>query len=120
MGGCWRAVALKTFFICSLADFKFGRGFFYVRKIVFLGLKIFPVFFVVEHGRLIGDLPIIIDRQGMTLVTPSRWGNCLPGRKHGAAGTERESRCAGNNDEFFHELSPEVEIERYITYVELC
>jgi hypothetical protein len=112
-------VALKTFFVCSLADFKCGRGLFHVRKIVFLTLEIFPVFFVVEHGRLIGDRPIIADRQGMALVTPSRWGNCFPGGKHGAAGTESESRSAGNNNEFFHELSPEARWQR-CNVAELC
>ena len=75
VGGSWRAVALKTLFVRNLADFKVGSGLFNVGKVVLFTLKIFPVFFVAQHGSLIGHMPIVIDRQGMALITSPRWGN---------------------------------------------
>lgn len=108
MRGCRGVVALETFFVRCLANFKSGRRFLTVRKIVFLALEIFPVLFVTECRCLIGYMPVIIDRFCMTLITSSRWGNCLPSREHGAARSERENRCAGKNTECFHDVSPEV------------
>jgi len=104
MSGCWRAVALETLFVRNLADFKGGSGLFSVRQVVLFFLKIFTVFFIAEHGGLVGDMPIVADRQGMALVTSSRRRNCLPGGKHSAADTEGESRGKGNYNEFFHGL----------------
>jgi len=113
MSGCWCAVALETLFVRNLANFKGGCRFFNVRQVVLFFLKIFTVFFIAEHGGPIGDLPIVVDRQGMALVTSSRRGNCLPGGKHGAADTESESRCAGNYSEFFHELFSKVRWQHF-------
>jgi len=113
MGGCWRAVALKTLFVGNLADFKVGRGLFNMGKVVLFALKIFPAFFVAQHGSLIGHMPIVIDRQGMALITATRRGNCLPGRKHGASGTESESGGADKYKEFFHELYSKVRWQHY-------
>lgn len=117
MSGCWRAVALETLFVRNLAYFKGRCGFFNIRQVVLFFLEIFTVFFIAEHGGLIGDMPIVVDRQGVALVTSSRGGNCLPGGKHSAAGTENESRRAGKYDEFFHELFSKVRWQHFFKQI---
>lgn len=102
----WRTVAFKTFFVADLANLE-SRGWFLSRRhVVLFSLEIFPVLFVGKYRCLVGNLPIVADRQGVALIAASRRWDRLPGREHSASGSHGERDNAGNEDLIFHEFSP--------------